>query len=544
MAELTGGEAACEALVKLGVEHVFSIPSVHNLPTLDAIQRSGRISPVIVRHEQAATHAADGYARASGKLGVVVASTGPGTTNTVTGIYEAAFASSRVLVLTGQAESFYYGKGRGAGHEADRQVHMLQTVARRVESPRYTHDIAPAIYRVAADVLGGRPQPGCVEMPIDIQYGTTEVPVGEPLTVHAATPPAADVAQAVELLSSSSRRVIVAGGGVNHSGAGAALVDLAEAMDAPVYTTVNGRGSIPDDHPLAMGALFDARRVQEAITEAEVILAVGTWFRVRTARPLPGKLIHLDVDAHSIGLNHRADVSLIGDAGRGLAAIRDGMNPSPGDGAFLERLTAVKEELHAEIRERIGPDMERIMDTMRTAMPRDALFVRDMTQPAYNWGNQLFPIYEARTTMNPASGAIGPGLPLANGAALATGRKTVVLHGDGGFMVHIGELATAVQYGLPLVICVFTDGGYGVLRGMQERGFEGRFTGVDLATPNFVTVAKGMGMAAEAVRGVDEFEDAFARAMKADGPVLLDIDMSTLAPMRGFVSQEFTQPAA
>jgi acetolactate synthase-1/2/3 large subunit len=542
MTEMTGGEAACAALVKLGVKHVFGIPSVHNLPVLDAIHRSGEITPIIVRHEQAATHSADGYARATGKLGVVLASTGPGTTNTVTGIYEAAFASSRVMVLTGQAESFYYGKGRGAGHEAERQVQMLQSVARRVESPRYTHDIAPAIFRVAADIQNGRPQPGCVEMPIDIQYGTTSVPVGEPSASIALPAPDADVSEAVALLGGSSRRVIVAGGGVLHAGAWEELTALAEALDAPVFSTNSGRGVLPDDHPLAMGPLFDSRRFSQAIEDAEVVLAVGTWFRVRSARPLPGKLIHMDVDPHSIGLNHRADVSVISDAKLGLRALRDNMNASPGDGAFLARLQGVRDELRADIRERIGPDMERIMDSMRGQLPRDGLFVRDMTTPAYNWGNPLFPIYQPRTTMNPASGAIGPGLPLANGAALATGKKTVVMHGDGGFMVHIGELATTVQYNLPLVICVFTDGGYGVLRGMQDQGFDGRFTGVNLATPNFVTVARGMGMEAEAVSSAAEFETAFERAMAAEGPRLLDIDMSRLQPMRGSVLREFSQP--
>ncbi|MFV2090093.1 MAG: thiamine pyrophosphate-binding protein, partial [Pseudomonadales bacterium] len=488
-------------------------------------------------------HSADGYARARGQLGVVLASTGPGTTNTVTGIYEAAFASSRVLVLTGQAESYYYGKGRGAGHEADRQVQMLQTVARRVESPRYSHDIAPAIFRVAADILSGRPQPGCVEMPIDIQYGKTRVPVGEPFAIHELPPPEEGVSEAVALIAETSRRVIVAGGGVNHADASAELVALAEALDAPVFSTNNGRGALPDDHPLAMGPLMDTRRFSKAIEDAEVVLAVGTWFRIRGARPLPGKLIHMDVDPHSIGLNHHADVSMISDAKAGLRALGDNMNANPGDSAFLERLQGVRDEIRADIRQRIGPDMERIMDAIRGRLPRDGLFVRDMTTPAYNWGNPLFPIYQPRTTMNPASGAIGPGLPLANGAALATGKKTVVMHGDGGFMVHIGELATTVQYNLPLVICVFTDGGYGVLRGMQNQGFEGRFTGVNLATPNFTTVARGMGMAAESVASADEFEAAFERAMVADGPVLLDIDMSKLQPMRGSVLREFSQPA-
>ena len=157
MTTQTGGECAYEALLKLGVKHVFGIPSVHNLPIFDAILRGGKIQPIIVRNEQCAAHSADGYARASGQIGVVLASTGPGTTNTVTGIYEAAFASSHVLVLTGQVDSIYYGKGRGPGHEADRQMHMLQTVARRVESPRYTQDIAPAIFRAVADMQSGRP---------------------------------------------------------------------------------------------------------------------------------------------------------------------------------------------------------------------------------------------------------------------------------------------------------------------------------------------------------------------------------------------------
>jgi acetolactate synthase-1/2/3 large subunit len=543
MTAITGGEAAYQALVKLGVEHVFCIPSVHNLPILDAIDQHDGITPIVVRHEQAATHSADGYARASGRLGVVIASTGPGTTNTVTGIYEAGRASSRVLVITGQAESYYYGKGRGAGHEAENQLPMLRTVARRVESPKYTHDIAPAIFRTAADILTGRPQPGAVELPIDIQYGTTEVPVGEPHPVHDVPIDSTALDTAVDALSSASRRVIVAGGGVNHAGAAEELVALAEALDAPVFTTENGRGSIPDDHPLAMGPYLYSKPAREAIADAEAVLAVGTWFRVRATDPLPGTLIHMDVDPQSIGLNYKADIELIGDAKPGLKALLEKMNPEPGDSSFRDRVSSTSNEIKAGIRERIGPDMEAIMDTMREQMPRECLFVRDMTQPAYNWGNPLFPILAPRTTMNPTTGAIGPGLPLANGAALGAGVKTVVIHGDGGFMVHIGELATAVQYNLPLVICVFTDGGYGVLRGIQSRTFDGRTTGVNLATPNFVTVAEGMGMRAERVEGVDEFQTAFARAMADEGPVLLDINMAKLTPMQGSIIEAFTQPA-
>ena len=154
-----------------------------------------------------------------------------------------------------------------------------------------------------------------------------------------------------------------------------------------------------------------------------------------------------------------------------------------------------------------------------------------MTIPAYSWGNQLLPIYSPRTTMYPTSGGIGIGLPLAIGAATGTGKKTVIIQGDGGLMVHIGELATAAQYQLPLVICVFTDGGYGVLRNIQNRTFQGRTVGVDLATPDFVSVAKGMGLLSERVTSVEEFKTAYKKAMEMEGPVLIDIDTSALVPI-------------
>jgi acetolactate synthase-1/2/3 large subunit len=173
------------------------------------------------------------------------------------------------------------------------------------------------------------------------------------------------------------------------------------------------------------------------------------------------------------------------------------------------------------------------MDSMREALPRDAPIVRDSTVPAYLWGDRLLPVYEPGTSLSSVTSAIGPGLPLAVGAAVATGRKTLVIQGDGGFMLHLGEMATAAQYGLPIVICVFNDRGYGVLRSIEAARFEGRQFGVDLATPDFAAVARGMGLMAETVKGVDEFRSAFARAVDAPGPVLLDIDMSSLQPMGG-----------
>jgi len=305
-------------------------------------------------------------------------------------------------------------------------------------------------------------------------------------------------------------------------------------MNAPVFTTGNGRGAISDRHPLCMGNLFASRQFQEAMSDVDAVLAIGTWFQGGErvwGVPIPGRLIHIDIDPRKIGLNHAADVKVISDALLAINGIRAGMNSKSGDEAFVKSMQSVRDEVKQRIRDRIGPDHEGIMNTMRNLAPDDTIFVRDMTIPAYSWGNQLLPIYTPRTTMYPTSGGIGIGLPLAIGAATGTGKKTVIIQGDGGLMVHIGELSTAVQHKLPLVICVFTDGGYGVLRNIQNRTFQGRTIGVDLSTPDFVTVARGMGLLAEGVASLEEFNTAFTRAMEADGPVLIDIDTSSLEPI-------------
>lgn len=534
---MTGGEAVVAALKAIGVRHVFGIVSVHNLPIYDAIDRDGSITPVAVRHEQGAAHAADGYSRATGELGVAITSTGPGTANAMNGLFEAGFASSRVLVVTGQIESRYYGKGKGFLHEAERQLAMLQSVTRRAESVRRTEDIASAVIRVATDINTGRPQPGAVEIPIDLQYAQADVEVPTVGAWPVVTPAEDALQRAAELLSGAQRPVIWAGGGVTRAGANAALVALAERLPAPVVTTIEGRGAIPEDHDLALGATTTARTVAQLIEEADVVLAVGTRFQGSATRnwqlPIPGQLIHLDADPAVIGRNYQPAVPIVGDARLGLERLAALLGDTTVDVDFVDRARVARDEARARSREMIGADYEAIMDTIRDLLPRDANIVRDATVPAYLWGDRLLPIYEPGTSIRPASAAIGPGLPLAIGAAIGSGRRTVLIQGDGGFMLNLGELATAVQYSVPLTICVFNDGGYGVLRGIQARSFEGRTTGVDLATPDFAAVAQGIGMTGLPVKTVEEFRDAFKQAADADGPVLLDIDMGALQPMGG-----------
>jgi len=538
MSRRSGADLVAGTLEALGVEAVFGIVSVHNLPILDAIRRRERIRFVTVRHEQAAVHAADAYARVSGRLGVAVVSTGPGTANAVPGLYEASFASSPVLVLTGQVDSAQYGRGTGHLHEAEQQVPMLRTVARRVESVRRTDDIADAVLRTAADCLTGRPMPGAVEIPIDLQYGAaTAASPDAAAPVGPLVPSPRRLDRVAEALRGGARPMIWAGGGVVRAGAGPALVALAEALQAPVVTSLHGRGAIPEDHPLALGALAPFPEIAAVVADADPLLAVGTrfsWFdTMNPPRRLPASTLHIDVDPTVIGRSQPAALAVPGDARLALESLVPRLRGHrPPDSGFVDRAGAAATAARASGRAAIGADHAAILDAIRAALPRSAAVVCDSTVPAYSWANRLLPVYEPGSFLHPTGGAIGPGLPFALGAALGRDGPVVLITGDGGFMFHLGELATVAEQHRPVIVCVFNDGGYGVLRGVQDQHYGGRI-GVDLHTPDFVAVAEGMGIPARRAATASAFAEAFAEAVTTGGPALVEIDMDALIPIQG-----------
>ncbi len=532
----TGADLIAKGLAAHGVEHVFAIVSIHNMPILDAINRLGETKIIDVRHEQAGTHAADGYARASGRMGVMIASTGPGTTNTVTGLYEAQYASSPVLVITGQAETAFYGKGLSYVHEAENQVPMLASVCRRVESPRHIDQLAESFERVVADMHTGRRAPGALEIPIDLQYADAPEHTFAALPERAFAPEPAALEQALTKLNGATRRIIVAGGGVIAAGAGEQLRALAERLDAPVLTTVDGRGAIPEDHPLCVGNYYTSAGMYQAVAGADLTLAIGTKFAVgvdgnQARLTPPGELVQIDIDPNMVGRTHHAHVGVVADAGVALDALLAGTSEVSGnDAQFNQTVWEARDGVHGAMRKRLGPDYAELMDIMRAKLPRDGLWCRDSTIAAYNFGNQLFPVYEPRTSVNPSSGAIGPGLPFAVGAAIGTGKRGILINGDGGFMFHATELATAAQYQVPIVVCVFNDGGYGVLRWLQDTRF-GRVNETDLGKMDFAAMAGSMGVPGERVKSVAEFEAALETGLNTAGPYLIDVDMEHFAPM-------------
>ena len=534
MAMMTGGQAVAETLALLGVSKVFGIVSVHNLPIYDAISLHPDIQVINVRHEQAAAHAADAYSRVTGELGVILTSTGPGALNAVAGIYEAAFVSSKLLMVTGQIESRFRGKGKGFLHEYEKQPELLSNLCRTVSSVRYAEDISRDLAAVADDIQRGRPQPGAIEIPIDLQYQSADIDLFASRTISRLVPDEALLNQALALLENAQRPLIWAGGGVNISGASGELTDLAERMGAPVVTTIEGRGAISEAHDLSLGFRTDRRSAAEIFEEADVVLAIGTRFQNYATRvwtlQMPENLIHIDVDPGVIGRNYPAAVPIVADAKMALQELLQGLGKTAVDEQFLERCRKIKEADEEAIKEEIGPDHSEIVSVIRRLLPEECPVVRDSTVPNYTWGNRLLKILRSRTSIRPAAVAIGPGLPLAMGAAIGSMSHALLVQGDGGLQLSIGELSACAEHQIPVIALVFNDSGYNVLRIIQENVL-GHKHGTELSKINFVTVAQGMGVEAERVEGIAQFEPALARALARSGPSVIEIDMDFLAPI-------------
>jgi len=537
MATMSGGQATVEALRAAGVRAVFGIVSVHNLPIFDALSQAPDIKVYQARHEQSAVHMADGYARATGEIACALSSTGPGAANTAGGLMEAWYAVSPVLHITGQVETAYLDQQKGFLHEAKDQLAMLGSlslVAKRVDS---TESIPAVIAAAVETIRTGRPGPASIEIPIDLQYARAEIDVPVIEAFPRKTPDSSLIDEAARRLAGARRPLIISGGGVVSADASEELRLIAERLGAPVVTTVNGRGGIPEDHPLALSVLWAPftgdTELQELIASADVVLVAGSRLKGQTTTnwrlKIPGDIVQIDVDAEELGRNYPAATAIEADLRLGLQSLLRVLGPGPAASPeSAEQVKTMRERLRGGVKVRLG-EQAKLMDTLRSALDRDAIIVRDSTQPAYTWGNGLMEVYEPRTSIWAASGAIGPGLPLAIGAKLGRpDRQCVVFCGDGGFMLTIGELSTAVQHNVGVKVLMFNDGGYGVLRAYQDRLFEGRRFAVDLATPDFVKLSEGFGMYAERVESADAFGPALERALAVDGPALLDIDLTKI----------------
>jgi len=530
----TGGEWVVEALRAAGVRHVFGLPGVHNLAIYDALLRQHDIAHILSRHEQGAAFMADGYARASGRPGVVVVTTGPGATNVLTPLVESFAGSQPILALMSDIPAALIGKGLGALHEVPNQIDCFKPVTRWAETVTDGRGIAAAIERAFHLFRTTRPGPIALSLPTDLLVAKTE---RRRATLRGSLPTcdARRIEAATKRLRAAKRPLIVAGGGVIASDASAELASLAHRLVAPVITSVMGRGAIPESDPLWLGVLPNYRSTKAALEQADVILAVGCRFAHRSTKGLllnlefkpEQALIHIDIDPSVIGLMHRPAVGIVGDARDGLRNLLANL----GYGSAASEWDADWIRSQRDVRwPRYSAQVDRLIQILRRALDPRAIVVNDQTGLNY-WMEWHFPVLEPRTFLYPVGSAtLGYGVPAAIGAKIAHPEKQVLaVLGDGGFMFSVNELATAVKYDLGIVFLVLNDQRYGAIKYLQE-GIFGKPYEVDLANPDFPALARAFGAQGVRVDAVDELPEVLTRALRHRGPTVLELPMAIEPP--------------
>jgi acetolactate synthase-1/2/3 large subunit len=553
MDQHTGGDAVVDVLNQAGVEVVFGIPSVHNLPIYDSIRRRGGIRAITVRHEQGAAGAADAYARATGKVGVFITSTGPGAANGMGGLLEAFVAGSPVLHLTGQIETRFLDEGRGFIHEVPDQPAMLGSLSKAVHRAASAEDIAGVVARAISEALSAPRGPVSVELPIDLQYAAAE-PVASDQIAQMLAPaprlrPDGPVQRALlSAVQDCHRPLVWAGGGVVSSGAEAEVAELCQLLDAGLVTSPNGRGVLDEHDELCLGNLAWDADVRSLLSSADLLLAIGTRFQGPNTEnwnmPISPKVVVVDVDPDRPTRNYPAALVVKGDAKEVVSALLDGLRQGRGgegtEPGWQQQIAVARQKAHSRLRHVIGAQ-EGLLDELTAAISPDTVVVKDATIPAYTWGNRLLPVRRSRTAVMPNGFAIGLGLPHALGAAaasvLAAGggepAPVVLMAGDGGFMLAATELATMAAEALPVVVLIFADGGYGILRNIQDKQYgdvSGRI-GVELNQPDFVALARSLGVDGERVASTEAFGKAVRQALEARRPYLIEIDVEAIGPM-------------
>ncbi|MGZ3099318.1 thiamine pyrophosphate-binding protein [Streptomyces sp. H72] len=532
-----GGGLLTAHLKSLGVDTVFGIVSVHNLPLVEAVEADPELRFVPVRHEASAVNAADAYGRARGTLGCALTSTGTGAGNAAGSLIEALASGTAVLHVTGQVESAYLGSGRGFIHETKDQLGMLTAVSKYAATVTSARDAGRVLREATAAALTAPGGPASVEWPIDLQYAAQEDDGESAPAPGTPVPDPARLAAARALLATARRPLIWAGGG-----AGTArdeLLALLETTGAGLLTSNSGRGSVPEDHDQVIGNFATTPAARALLADADVLVTVGTHFRSNETADyglrLPEAHMQIDVDAAALGRVYPAPHALHGDAAAVLPRLTEAAVRADAD--WTARVRRVREEVRAALHDGIGPQAA-ICDALAAALPRGAVVARDVTIPSSSWGNRLLPIHDPRANVFPRGGGIGQGLGMGLGAALARpDEPTVVIAGDGGLAVHLGELLTLAQERPRLTLIVFNDGGYGVLRNMQATYTERR-SGVDLFTPDFARLAAACSLPYARIGDASEAAKVIDAAVASDGPTLVEVDLAALGPMKN----PFTPP--
>ena len=530
-------DVVAEFLDRCGVNTAFGIISVHNAPLMEAIHRRNALRFIMVRGEMGGAHMADAYARVTGGLGVLITSTGGGAASAASGLVEARFAGSPLLHITGQTSTTMIDRGMAPVHDVPDQLGMLRSVSKAAYRVPSAESALGMLMHAAAEALTPPMGPVSVEIPIDIQSMTIARPAALDqfaLPIPPALTPAASAMDALAARVQSAKRPLLwTGGGARH--AGDAVARLAK-LGIPVATSWNGRGVLPEDHPLVIGPLATLPEFERLYETVDLMIAAGTRLRAHETRDcamrLPARRVRIDVDTLANTRTYPAELLVNADSALTLNALADRLEGRwRADAGFVAGVERLKPQAIASYRNTLGLYQD-FPEIMRAAMPREALWVRDISFHQTTWANRIFPVYGPRDSIYSVGAAIGTGMPLAIGAALgAPDRKVVALCGDGGFALNLGELWTAVQEKPDVCFVVMNDKGYGVIRHIQQATYGERRFYDELAGPDLEGLAKVARLPYWRVRHIgNELGAHLKAALQQRGPSLVEVDMEAIGP--------------
>lgn len=540
---ITGADAVVRSLEALGTEIVFGLPGGAVLPLYDALFRAEHLRHVLVRHEQGAGHAAEGYAVASGKVGVCIATSGPGATNLVTAIADAYLDSVPMVAITGQVGSSLLGTD--AFQEADIRGITMPITKHNFMVTR-AEDVPAAIAAAFHIASTGRPGPVLVDIPKDVQNAEIEfvwppevdLPGYKPNT----KPHSRQIAQAAEMISQAQRPVLYIGGGVVKAGAANELAEFVDATGIPVATTLMALGAFPQSHPLYLGmpGMHGTVPAVGAFQEADLLIAIGTRFDDRVTGDTDSfapyaKVIHADIDPAEIGKIRPVDVPIVGDAKRVLSALTDAFTSSgrakpPQIGPWLERLTGLKERFPRGYDEHADGTLapQYVLETLSTEAGPDAVYVSGVGQHQM-WAAQFIDYEKPRHWINSGgAGTMGYAIPAAVGAKAALPDTEVwAIDGDGCFQMTNQEITTAALEGFPIKVALINNGNLGMVRQWQTLFYEGNYShtklGGEVYVPDFVKLSEALGAVSFRVTTKDDVLPAIQRAREInDRPVVIE----------------------
>ena len=545
--KMSGADALLESLERQGVKEVFGILGGAILPVYDALCRHPKIRHILARHEQGAAHAADGYARASGRAGVCFATSGPGATNLVTGIANAHMDSSPVIAVTGQVPATgvnsTYMIGRDAFQEAD-IIGITTPITKYNFQLRAVEEIPSVVSSAFYIATTGRPGPVLIDFPKNIQAEVAAVEWKDGINMRSYNPTTdphpLQIRKATELLVEAERPVILAGGGVISAGASDELLTIAELLLAPVATTFMGKGSFPEIHPLSLGTIgmHGNPLANKVLLEADVMLAVGTRFSDRATGNIDtfcpeAKKIHIDIDAAEIGKNIDVDIPIVASAKNALSAIYERLvkqvTKKP-EGGWQTRVKDVRSQLNPP--EQIEPrefKPKTLLQTLRRLLPESTIVTTEVGQNQM-WSALYFKALKPRTFISSGGlGTMGFGFPAALGAKVACPERHVVdIAGDGSFIMTEQELACSVTEDIPVTVIVLNNGVLGMVAQWQRMFYKKRYMATKLGTsPDMVKLAEAYGAQGFRARSIPEFQKAVCEALKSKVTTVIDVPIGS-----------------